>query len=55
MGIKLIDSSLRDGGNVNDWNFGRRVLHGIIENLSGGGIDVIELGYLKNTKCESIA
>ena len=53
MGIKLIDSSLRDGGNVNDWNFGRRVLHGIIENLSEGGIDVIELGYLKNTEFDN--
>lgn len=48
MCIKLIDSSIRDGGNVNDWNFGKRVIQGIVENLRDSQIDVIELGYLRN-------
>lgn len=48
MNIKLIDSTLRDGGNVNDWNFGGRVIYGILENIQRSGIDVIEVGYLKN-------
>ncbi|MCM1062945.1 MAG: homocitrate synthase [Eubacterium sp.] len=48
MSIRLMDSSVRDGGNVNDWNFGERVIHGILGNIQRSGIDVIELGYLKN-------
>ena len=48
MSIRLMDSSVRDGGNVNDWCFGKRVIDGILNNLACAGIDVIELGYLKN-------
>lgn len=48
MSIKLIDSSVRDGGNVNDWNFGECVIHGLLGNIQRSGIDVIEVGYLKN-------
>lgn len=46
--VKLMDSSVRDGGNVNDWNFGRDVIYGIVNNLEEAGIDYIELGYLKD-------
>lgn len=46
--IKLMDSSIRDGGNVNDWNFGKRVINGIIKDLVEAKMDIIELGYLKN-------
>lgn len=49
MGIRLMDSSVRDGGNVNNWNFGKRALKGIIGNLQASGVDIIELGYLRNT------
>lgn len=48
MSIRLMDSSVRDGGNVNDWNFGKRVIEGILGNLALAGVDVIELGYLKD-------
>lgn len=48
MNIKLMDSSLRDGGNVNDWNFGGRVIEGIIRDLNSSRIDIIELGYLRD-------
>ena len=46
--VKLMDSSVRDGGNVNDWNFGRDAIVGIVNNLESAGIDYIELGYLKD-------
>lgn len=46
-----MDSSVRDGGNVNDWCFGKNVIRGIITNLVKANIDFVELGYLKN--CES--
>lgn len=43
-----MDSTIRDGGNVNDWNFGKRTIDGIIRNLIDSKIDIVELGYLKN-------
>ena len=48
--IQLMDSSIRDGGNVNDWNFGNRTIKGIIRNLVKAKIDYVEIGYLK--ECE---
>ena len=48
MSIKLMDSSLRDGGNVNGWNFGIRTIRGIVADLTKANIDYIEIGYLKN-------
>lgn len=46
--IKLIDSSIRDGGNVNNWEFGKRTIKGIIKNLIEARIDIVELGYLRD-------
>ena len=50
MDVSLMDSSVRDGGNVNDWNFGKGTINGILTNLINSRIEYIELGYLKN--CE---
>lgn len=50
MSIKLMDSSVRDGGNVNDWKFGKKSIEGIISNLQRAGVNFIELGYLKNVE-----
>ena len=48
--IKLMDSSLRDGGNVNNWEFGKKTISGIIKNLIEAKIDIIELGYLRDVQ-----
>jgi 4-hydroxy 2-oxovalerate aldolase len=45
--IKILDCTLRDGGYLVDWNFGKKSIHSILENLSKSGIDFIELGFLK--------
>lgn len=48
--IKLLDCTLRDGGHVNNWNFGKQSIKGIIHRLSMARVDIIELGLLKNVK-----
>ena len=44
--IKLLDCTLRDGGFVNDWNFGHDTLINIIDRLISAKIDIIEIGFL---------
>ena len=44
--VKLLDCTLRDGGYVNDWNFGHNNLVSIFERLVDAGIDIIEIGFL---------
>lgn len=46
--IRLLDCTLRDGGFVNDWRFGVEAIPDIIHDLELAGIEVIELGFLKN-------
>jgi 4-hydroxy 2-oxovalerate aldolase len=46
--IKILDCTLRDGGHVNNFTFGRRQIRTIVDCLSRARIDVIELGFLKN-------
>ena len=44
--IKVLDCTLRDGGYVNDWNFGFENSKKIISLLKKSSVDVIEIGYL---------
>ena len=44
--IKLLDCTLRDGGYVNDWEFGHNNLVSIFERVVGAGVDIIEVGFL---------
>ena len=44
--VKLLDCTLRDGGYVNDWNFGHDNLISIFERLADSGVDFIEIGFL---------
>ena len=46
--IKLLDCTLRDGGNVNNWNFGEKNIELIIKSLSDSNVDIIELGHFKS-------
>jgi len=47
--IKLLDCTLRDGGFVNEWDFGQKSVLNIFSRLNAGGIDIIELGFINNT------
>jgi 4-hydroxy 2-oxovalerate aldolase len=48
MDVKLLDCSLRDGGYVNNWEWGFLRARNIIHSLTQAGIDVVETGFLKN-------
>ena len=42
----LLDCTLRDGGFVNDWEFGRDDIVNIFERSASAGTDIIEIGFL---------
>lgn len=44
--IQLLDCTLRDGGYVNDWEFGHSNLCSIFERLTDAKVDIIEVGFL---------
>ena len=46
--LKVMDCTLRDGGYINDWNFGSRAIREIIKKLSLSGIDYVEIGFMKD-------
>lgn len=46
MDIQLLDCTLRDGGYVNDWNFGLNTTISVIERLVQANVDVVEVGFL---------
>lgn len=46
--IKVLDCTLRDGGYINDWNFGERVIKNIISRLVDANVELIEVGFLRN-------
>ncbi|MFI3262677.1 MAG: hypothetical protein R3Y26_07190 [Rikenellaceae bacterium] len=43
---KLLDCTLRDGGYLNDWNFGYDTIMYVFNNLVNAQIDYIEVGFL---------
>lgn len=44
--MEILDCTLRDGGYVNQWAFGRGTIAAILELLDRAGIDIIECGFL---------
>ena len=43
---ELLDCTLRDGGYVNDWEFGHDKIVEIFERLVSSGVEFIEIGFL---------
>ena len=44
--IKLLDCTLRDGGYLNDWEFGYSNLISTFERLVNTNAEIIEIGFL---------
>ena len=44
--VKLLDCTLRDGGYINDWEFGHDTLISVFERLVSTKVDAIEIGFL---------
>ena len=47
--IHILDSTLRDGGYCNDWEFGKKNIETIVTNLISANIDIIECGLITKT------
>lgn len=45
---KLLDCTLRDGGYVNNWRWGFSAARDIIATLTRAGVDIVEVGFLRN-------
>lgn len=52
--VKLLDCTLRDGGYVNNWSFGKAAIENILKRLNSSNIDFIELGFLDDRSVEDI-
>lgn len=48
MNIRLLDCTLRDGGYVNDWRFGKHAIRTMKRRLESTGVDILELGFIKD-------
>lgn len=48
--MKLLDCTLRDGGYVNDWKWGKQTAHDIVRLLTEAGVDIVEVGFLRNVE-----
>lgn len=46
--ISILDCTLRDGGYVNNWTYGKEAIAGITKGLEKAGVDIFELGFLRN-------
>ena len=44
--VQVLDCTLRDGGYVNNWEFGKGVMRSVLEKLNGAGIDIVECGFI---------
>ncbi len=44
--VKILDVTLRDGGCVNNFNFGQEYMEKILAAQEVAGVDIIEMGYL---------
>ena len=46
--VKILDCTLRDGGYVNNFNFGEEVITSIISKLADSNVEMIECGFLSD-------
>ena len=48
--VSLLDCTLRDGGFLNDWNFGYHTTNSIFRRLVKSNIDIIEIGFIDDRR-----
>ena len=48
--IQILDCTLRDGGCVNNFDFGSEYMNKILHSLEASGVDMIECGYIDEVK-----
>lgn len=45
--ISLLDCTLRDGGYINNWEFGEQAIYDIGQKIARAGVEYFEIGFLK--------
>ena len=50
---QILDCTLRDGGYINDFQFGEYGIRKIISQLTNAGIDIIDCGFLEDAEYDS--
>lgn len=50
MNIEVLDCTLRDGGYINNWDFTNEQIIKVVNSLNNSKVDVVECGYLNDTK-----
>lgn len=45
--VRILDCTLRDGGYINNWNFGKDAIDFTLKKLVESNIDIIEVGFIK--------
>ena len=50
MSLYLLDCTLRDGGYINDWEFGHNNIISIYERLAKSGVDIVEVGFIDDRR-----
>ena len=50
MNIKILDCTLRDGGYVNNWDFGKNIAEKMLFCINKSGVEYTEVGFLQNTE-----
>lgn len=45
MSIRVLDCTLRDGGYINDWRFGRKTIMSILDKLDQAHIDILWISH----------
>lgn len=46
--IELLDCTLRDGGFINNWEFGKDCIINIVDRLAVANMEIIEVGFLRD-------
>ena len=52
--VSLLDCTLRDGGYINDWNYGYNCILTIFNRLNNANIDIIEIGFLDDRNIKNL-
>ncbi len=51
--VSVLDCTLRDGGYINNWNFGETSIKKIFRNLTEAKVEIIECGFLRDERYDS--
>ena len=50
--VNILDCTLRDGGYINDFTFGKDVIKGFLNKINKTNVECVEIGFLKGDKID---